>query len=115
MKQYERYTYETESICWSCENCTNALKCPWAAGKERHDWTVIRERDGITVTSCKGYEEDWKPISAKDLSKLVKCCVRTLFRWDNEKILKKANKAGYRLKIFFTDMKNRYFWIAKIL
>lgn len=112
MSTYKRFTDETESICWTCENCTNENKCKWASCEPRDDWQVKHERGGITVRECPGYKADWIHGDVKTISKILGVCQRTVHRYDNARIVRKLNEHGYAVKIFYIADK-RYCYIAK--
>ncbi len=45
----------SETICWSCKNCTS---CSWSNGKPVKGWTAKPTKIGYIVLACPQYAED---------------------------------------------------------
>lgn len=99
-----------DSLCWTCQNSTSDMLCPWVGGKEVDGWeaepTVIKNRmEGKTyithsyyVKNCPLYKEDYKRITADEMAILFAMTVDEV-RTARTKVLRKLFKEkGFDLR-----------------
>lgn len=96
-----------KSLCWSCANATSALRCQWTIGVERDDWVVERHGNRLCVKSCYGYQCNWVRASIVEISKICGVSSKTVFRWNDAKIVDALKNCGFRAKLCSRHGKNR--------